>query len=417
MARRKDGTIRRIALLFHKQLRRFNLTERGEIPAPLFTSTTHPSDRRQEEIRGSDMRIQFSVIPLSLALMAATALTPAPALAQIGIGVGVGGIGVGVSVRVAPPPLPVYVQPPIPAPGYLWNPGYWAWNDTDYYWVPGTWAEPPAVGLLWTPPYWGFAGGLYGFHAGYWGAHVGFYGGINYGFGYTSAGFFGGRWEGGAFRYNSAVNNFGGVHITNVYNERVTNENGSRAAFNGPGGAEGHPTPEQEAAEHEQHTPPTENQMKQAETARSNPELRASANHGNPSIAATQKPGEFKGPGVVAAREKANLDRADAAKDKANAMREREKTNETHADTSHARAQTVESRADRERNHAAQRTAAAKTAHPERAAHPDAAAHPARASHQAAAPHPQMARATPRPEAAPHPAEARHAEARPEEKK
>ncbi len=33
------------------------------------------------------------------------------------------------SVGIAPPALPVYVQPPIPAPGYIWTPGYWAWNE------------------------------------------------------------------------------------------------------------------------------------------------------------------------------------------------------------------------------------------------------------------------------------------------
>ena len=36
-----------------------------------------------------------------------------------------------------PPPLPEYDQPPLPAPGYYWTPGYWAWNNYDYYWVPG----------------------------------------------------------------------------------------------------------------------------------------------------------------------------------------------------------------------------------------------------------------------------------------
>lgn len=29
-----------------------------------------------------------------------------------------------VSVNFAPPPLPVYAQPPCPADGYLWVPGY-----------------------------------------------------------------------------------------------------------------------------------------------------------------------------------------------------------------------------------------------------------------------------------------------------
>ena len=34
-----------------------------------------------------------------------------------------------VSVQIAPPALPVYVQPPLPAPGYIWTPGYWAYAD------------------------------------------------------------------------------------------------------------------------------------------------------------------------------------------------------------------------------------------------------------------------------------------------
>jgi WXXGXW repeat (2 copies) len=42
-----------------------------------------------------------------------------------------GQLVLGVSVNEAPPPLPVYDQPPIPAPGYLWVPGYWAWSEGD----------------------------------------------------------------------------------------------------------------------------------------------------------------------------------------------------------------------------------------------------------------------------------------------
>ena len=65
-------------------------------------------------------------------------------------------VALGISVNFAPPELPVYVQPEIPAPGYIWTPGYWAWSPAGYYWVPGTWVLPPAVGLLWTPGYWGW---------------------------------------------------------------------------------------------------------------------------------------------------------------------------------------------------------------------------------------------------------------------
>src|SRR6202789_4355077 len=60
-------------------------------------------------------------------------------------------IAVGISVHVGPPALPVYAQPICPTEGYLWTPGYWAYNaEGGYYWVPGVWVAPPRAGLLWT---------------------------------------------------------------------------------------------------------------------------------------------------------------------------------------------------------------------------------------------------------------------------
>src|SRR5580698_6967716 len=104
--------------------------------------------------------------------------------------------GIILSIGIAPPPLPVYDQPLCPGDGYIWTPGYWAYDDGDgYFWVPGTWIEPPQVGFLWTPGYWGWGGNAFLFHEGYWGPQVGFYGGINYGFGYGGFGYEGGRWE------------------------------------------------------------------------------------------------------------------------------------------------------------------------------------------------------------------------------
>src|SRR6516162_5776090 len=147
---------------------------------------------------------------------------------------------VGVSVNLAPPALPVYVQPPCPAPGYIWMPGYWAWDD-GYYWVPGTWVLAPAVGLLWT--------------AGYWGPHVGFYGGINYGFGYGGVGYEGGYWRGSEFYYNRSVTNINTTNVTNVYNRTVINNvNVTRVSFNGgAGGVMTRPTAAETAAAHEAH--------------------------------------------------------------------------------------------------------------------------------------------------------------------
>src|SRR5258706_8111454 len=85
---------------------------------------------------------------------------------------------VAVSVAIAPPAIPIYAQPYCPGAGYIWTPGYWAWDGYGYYWVPGVWVLGPRVGFLWTPGYWGYSNGLYVFNEGYWGPTVGFYGGI-----------------------------------------------------------------------------------------------------------------------------------------------------------------------------------------------------------------------------------------------
>jgi hypothetical protein len=127
---------------------------------------------------------------------------------------------VGVSVNIAPPEIPVYEQPIWPGDGYIWTPGYWAW-DGECYWVPGTWVMAPQVGFLWTPGYWGWGGAGFFFNEGYWGPTVGFYGGINYGFGYFGHGYVGGRWQNGHFFYNTAVNRVDANAIHNVYNTRV----------------------------------------------------------------------------------------------------------------------------------------------------------------------------------------------------
>ena len=209
------------------------------------------------------------------------------------------GIAVGISVNIAPPVLPVYVQPPIPAVGYIWAPGYWAWDGAGYYWVPGTWVMPPRVGLLWTPGYWGWDGGVYLWHAGYWGPHVGFYGGVNYGFGYSGVGFSGGYWRGGAFFYNRTVTNITNVHVTNVYERVVPQPYGaSHVSFNGGnGGVRAIPTGAERVAMREHHVEPTGAQFHHEQLASHDRTLHASFNHGNPAVAATAHPGVFAGHG------------------------------------------------------------------------------------------------------------------------
>jgi WXXGXW repeat (2 copies) len=212
-------------------------------------------------------------------------------------------MSVDIRVDVAPPPLPFYEQPVIPADGYLWVPGYWAWDPVavDYYWVPGTWVEPPQRDLLWTPAYWGWNEGRYVFYPGYWGHEVGFYGGIDYGCGYNGDGYYGGRWNNGAFFYNRTVNNVENVRITNIYNETVVVHNTStRVSFNGGnGGIVARPTPQQEAFGRERHVEATSVQRQQVETASKDRSLFSKQNHGEPAIAATPRAGVFQGAGVV----------------------------------------------------------------------------------------------------------------------
>jgi hypothetical protein len=210
----------------------------------------------------------------------------------------------GVSVTIAPPPLPVYVQPPCPAVGYLWIPGYWAWSPAGYYWVPGTWVLPPQVGLLWTPGYWGWMNGIYIWHAGYWGPRVGFYGGIDYGFGYDGVGFEGGFWRGGIFFYNRAVLRVGPAFGAHVYFRRPAFHPAmARVSFNGgPGGIFARPDRRDFLAARERRFLFTNQQRLNQRIAFRDPRLRADFNHGRPPIAATQRPGVFRGPGVFGAR-------------------------------------------------------------------------------------------------------------------
>jgi len=216
-------------------------------------------------------------------------------------------IAIGVTVAFPPPDLPVYAQPVCPGPNFLWTPGYWAWDPDfdDYYWVPGTWVLAPESGFFWTPGYWAWGGNGFVFYGGYWGPVVGFYGGINYGYGYFGQGYEGGRWEGGNFFYNRSINNLNVTVIHNVYNTTVVNErNVTRVSYNGGnGGIEARPTPEQERAAHERHIPPVADQQQHLQAARSNPQLRASQNHGKPPVAATPRPAAFSEQGVVSARE------------------------------------------------------------------------------------------------------------------
>jgi hypothetical protein len=240
---------------------------------------------------------------VSLAVLG-IAMVAAPSVSQAQV-------AVGISVRIGPPPLPVYEQPFCPGDGYIWIPGYWAYGPDGYFWVPGTWVLPPEAGLLWTPGYWGWGNGFYVWHRGYWGPHVGFYGGINYGFGYPGTGFYGGYWSGGRYFYNRSVTRVNVTIVRNTYNRRVVERNVTRVSYNGGrGGISARPTREQTAFEHERRFGPTNLQERHREEAGRDRGMWASQNHGRPNVAATPRPGEFRGrEGSRSGRENRNADR------------------------------------------------------------------------------------------------------------
>src|SRR5437763_12598224 len=83
-----------------------------------------------------------SILPILCA--AALTLVAGPGVARVGVVVG-----------FAPPAPVVEVVPPPPAPGYVWQPGYWSWNGVQYVWVPETYAVAPYPRAVWVPPHLG----------------------------------------------------------------------------------------------------------------------------------------------------------------------------------------------------------------------------------------------------------------------
>ena len=85
------------------------------------------------------------------------AIAPTPAAAQASFDLRIG--------TPPPPPRAVYVPPP--RRGFVWAPGYWAWNGRRHVWHDGHW-ERERRGYRYVPPEWREDGGQYGFRRGGW---------------------------------------------------------------------------------------------------------------------------------------------------------------------------------------------------------------------------------------------------------
>jgi WXXGXW repeat (2 copies) len=68
----------------------------------------------------------------------------------------------------APPPLPSENVPPPPGPAFVWQPGYWQWNNYQYVWVPGHYTQRPTTTAVWIPDHWVQYNGGWMFVPGQW---------------------------------------------------------------------------------------------------------------------------------------------------------------------------------------------------------------------------------------------------------
>jgi hypothetical protein len=230
--------------------------------------------------------MRFATALRSLVLAAAVSAVPAASHAGVFVSISFG----------APPLLPVYEQPICPAAGYIWTPGYWAFDDYNgYYWVPGAWVLAPYTGALWTPGYWGGDDGGYYWHPGYWGLHVGFYGGVDYGYGYFGHGFEGGHWDRDRFYYNRAVMRVDEARIHNVYIRHIEHiDRSNRISFNGGrGGIQERPNHQELAFTREQHVAPLPAQQQNEMRAVQNRMQFANVNHGRPQDVVRTQPVAF----------------------------------------------------------------------------------------------------------------------------
>ena len=176
--------------------------------------------------------LSFRTIFRSLALGAAlTGLFATPAVSN----------AAAIFVSIAPPIAPVYAPPPIPAYGYVWVNGYWAWGDEGYYWVPGYWTLPPYEGAIWQPGVWAYGGGGWGWTVGFWAHPAGYFGGVYYdrpwpwvgGFGVVHEGFYRNSFYDRGF-YNGYYNQHWGHEHGRDFDDRRWNEaRNTEARWNG----------------------------------------------------------------------------------------------------------------------------------------------------------------------------------------
>ena len=68
----------------------------------------------------------------------------------------------------APPPPRAETVPPPPSASDYWEPGHWAWNGSQWTWLPGHYEQRPTEAAVWQPGYWQKSPDGYHWVQGHW---------------------------------------------------------------------------------------------------------------------------------------------------------------------------------------------------------------------------------------------------------
>ena len=118
---------------------------------------TSPGQPKMESI----MKPTHAVRSPVLSMLLAAGTVAGPAFAQISI-----------NINLAPP-APQYEVIPVLAPGYVWAPGYWAWNGDRHIWVRGR-SIVQRAGYRWVPDRWEQRDRAYHWQPGRWERDAGY---------------------------------------------------------------------------------------------------------------------------------------------------------------------------------------------------------------------------------------------------
>ena len=147
---------------------------------------------------------------------------------------------ISVSITLAPPALPVYEQPVLVEEGGIWAPGYWAYNQDGYFWVPGHLGAATRSRAALDTRVLGMGQRRLRLERRLLGRNGWILRRHRLRFRLFRTRLSGGHWQGQQFYYNTAVSHVNVTNIHNTYTQRIVNNiTVNRVSFNGGTGGSG----------------------------------------------------------------------------------------------------------------------------------------------------------------------------------